>query len=217
LTNLDANLEIIKNVSRKQMLIYPTTNSGYGIGKKNAFCDEKSPLKPLSTYAKYKVRVEKELLEKNIGISLRLATVFGVSPRMRLDLLVNDFVYKAFFQKNLVLYEEHFRRNYIHVLDIAKTFYFAIINYKKMKGQAFNVGLSSANLTKRELAEKIKLHLPETYIHSADIGSDPDKRDYIVSNKKIENLGWKPSKNIDDGISELIKSFDMLGSEFKNI
>ncbi len=217
LVNLEANLEIIRNISKNQYLVYPTTNSGYGVGKKDELCDENSPLKPLSSYAKYKVEVEKELLNKKNGISLRLATVFGVSPRLRLDLLVNDFVYKAYFQKNLILYEEHFRRNYIHILDIAKTFYFAINNYDKMKGEAFNVGLSSANLTKRELAEKIKNYLPDTYIHSADIGSDPDKRDYIVSNKKLENLGWKASKSLDDGIIELIKSFSMINSNFNNI
>ena len=146
-----------------------------------------------------------------------MATVFGVSPRLRLDLLVNDFVYKAYFQKNLILYEEHFRRNYIHIMDIANTFYFAIKNYNKMNGEAFNVGLSTANLTKRELAEKIKIYLPDTYIHSANIGNDPDKRDYIVSNKKLENLGWKPSKSLDDGIIELIKSFSMINSNFNNI
>ena len=217
LVNLDANLDIIRNISKNQYLVYPTTNSGYGIGKKDELCDENSPLKPLSSYAKYKVEVEKELLNNDNGISLRLATVFGVSPRLRLDLLVNDFVYKAYFQKNLILYEEHFRRNYIHIMDIANTFYFAIKNYNKMNGEAFNVGLSTANLTKRELAEKIKIYLPDTYIHSANIGNDPDKRDYIVSNKKLENLGWKPSKSLDDGIIELIKSFSMINSNFNNI
>lgn len=217
MVNLDANLEIINSISKNQMIIYPTTNSGYGVGEKNSFCDETSPLKPLSTYAKYKVEVERKLIKRKNGISLRLATVFGVSPRMRLDLLVNDFVHKAYFQKNLILYEEHFRRNYIHVLDIAKTFHFAINNYDIMSGEVFNVGLSSANLTKRELAEKIKVHLPNTYIHSASIGTDPDKRDYIVSNEKLESLGWKTSKNLDDGISELIKSFSMLTQNLQNI
>ena len=216
--NLDSSLFLISKVKTNQMLIFPTTNSGYGIGKKDEFCNEKSPLKPISTYGKNKVTVEKKLLSLKKGISLRLATVFGISFRMRLDLLVNDFVLSAYNNKSLILFEENFRRNFIHIDDVIDTFVFCIRNYKKMKGQCFNVGLSSANMTKKQLAKKIKKYLPNTYIHSAPIGEDPDKRDYVVSNKKLENLGWKPKKNLDYGIIELIKLYSTLDfSNHKNI
>jgi nucleoside-diphosphate-sugar epimerase len=191
-------------------VIFPCTNSGYGIGEKNAFCTEASPLRPISEYGKDKVEIEKAYLDKGSAITFRLATVFGMSPRMRMDLLVNDFVYRAFADKVIVLFEEHFRRNYIHVRDVAKTFLFALEHYDRMKGQPYNVGLSSANLTKRELAEKIKQYVPTLYIHSASIGEDPDKRDYLVSNEKIESLGWMPDHSLDSGIQELLKGYRII-------
>jgi len=150
------------------------------------------------------------LLDKGISISFRLATVFGVSPRMRLDLLVNDFVYRAYKDKFIVLFEENFRRNYIHIRDVANTFIFGINNYERMKGQTFNVGLSSANLTKRQLCDKIKEYVPDLYVHSAPVGEDPDKRDYIVSNEKLESLRWKAFYTLDNGIKELLKGFRMM-------
>ena len=178
--------------------------------KSDEYCNEETPLKPISSYGKYKVQIENLLLKKNNSIAFRLATVFGVSPRMRTDLLVNDFVLRAFKDRYLVLFEENFRRNYIHVRDVANTFYFAILNIDKMKRNAFNIGLSSANLTKKQLALKIKKYLPNTHIHSADVGEDLDKRDYLVSNKKIENIGWKAKYSLDFGIKELIKCYSMI-------
>ena len=210
LVNLDAQLRIAKNIGSGQKVIFPTTNSGYGIGAKEEFCTEESPLRPVSEYGRMKVEVEQAFLDTEQAVTFRLATVFGMSPRMRMDLLVNDFVYRALKDRVLVLFEENFRRNYIHVRDVAKAFEFAIEQFDGMRGQAFNVGLSSANLTKRELAEKIREHLPETYIHSAAIGEDPDKRDYLVSNKKIESFGWMPDFSLDDGIIELVKGYSII-------
>ena len=210
LVNYDAHMNIVKNVSADQKVLFPTTNSGYGIGEKDSYCTEKTPLRPISEYGRMKVEIEKAFLDKGNAVTFRLATVFGMSPRMRMDLLVNDFVYRAVTDRSLVLFEEHFRRNYIHVRDVAKAFLFGIENNNKMKGEPYNVGLSSANLTKRELAEKIKKHVPELYIQSAEIGEDPDKRDYIVSNDKIESLGWSPDYTLDDGIQELIKGYKII-------
>ena len=210
LVNYEAQINMIKNISMNQKIIFPTTNSGYGIGEKDSYCTEETPLRPLSEYGKYKVDVENFILDKGNGITFRLATIFGMSPRMRLDLLVNDFVYKALKERSIILFEEHFRRNFIHVRDVANAFLFGLKNYKIMSGQPFNVGLSSANITKRQLAEKIKEYLPETYIHSAEIGEDPDKRDYVVSNKKFESMGWKAKYSLDDGIKELIKGYHII-------
>jgi nucleoside-diphosphate-sugar epimerase len=210
IVNYDANMMLLKLLSSSQQVLFPNTNSGYGVGEKDAFCTEESPLQPVSEYGIWKVEVEKALLNKGNAITFRLATVFGVSPRMRLDLLVNDFTYRAYRDKFIVLFEEHFRRNYIHIMDIANTFIFGINNYDKMKGQTFNVGMSSANLTKRQLCDKIKEYVPDLYIHSAPIGEDPDKRDYIVSNEKLESLGWKTNCTLDDGIKELLKGFRMM-------
>ena len=218
LVNYDAHKNIINNVSADQKVIFPTTNSGYGIGQKDSFCTEETPLRPISEYGRMKVEIEKAFLDKSSAITFRLATVFGTSPRMRMDLLVNDFVYRAVKDKVLVLFEEHFRRNYIHVRDVAKAFLFGIENYDKMKSEPYNVGLSSANLTKRQLAEKIKEYVPELYIHSADIGEDPDKRDYIVSNEKIESLGWRADYSLDEGIQELIKGYNIIKpNSFANV
>ncbi|HDZ4932287.1 TPA: NAD-dependent epimerase/dehydratase [Campylobacter jejuni] len=208
------NYEAVKMISDfaspSQMFIYPNTNSGYGIGEKDAMCTEESPLRPISEYGIDKVHAEQYLLDKGNCVTFRLATVFGISPRMRLDLLVNDFTYRAYKDKFIVLFEEHFRRNYIHVRDVVKGFIHGIENYDKMKGQAYNMGLSSANLTKRQLAETIKKYVPDFYIHSASIGEDPDKRDYLVSNAKLEATGWKPDNTLEDGIEELLRAFKMM-------
>ena len=218
LVNFDAHMNIVNTVSKDQKILFPTTNSGYGIGEKDNYCTEETPLRPISEYGRAKVEIEKAFLDRGNAVTFRLATVFGMSPRMRMDLLVNDFVYRAVTDRSLVLFEEHFRRNYIHVRDVAKAFLFGIENYEKMKGEPYNVGLSSANLTKRQLAEKIKEYVPELYIQSAEIGEDPDKRDYIVSNDKIESLGWTTDYSLDDGILELIKGYKILKpNSFTNV
>lgn len=216
--NYDAILTILKHSNGSQMILYPNTNSGYGIGKKEEFCTEKTPLNPISLYGKLKVDSEEKLLASGRAISFRLATVFGISPRMRLDLLVNDFTFRACQDRCVVLFEEHFKRNYIHVRDVAQTFHFGIQNFSKMKGEAYNVGLSSANLSKRELCEKIKKFIPDLYIHSAGIGEDPDKRDYVVSNAKLESLGWRPQVSLEEGIQEIMGAYPILRMHaFKNV
>ena len=218
LVNYDAHMNIVNNVSAGQKVLFPTTNSGYGIGEKDNYCTEESPLSPISEYGRNKVDIEKAFLDKGNAITFRLATVFGMSPRMRMDLLVNDFTFRAIKDRAIILFEEHFRRNYIHVRDVARAFFFGIDNYEKMSGEPYNVGLSSANLTKKQLCDKIKKYVPEFYIHSAEIGEDPDKRDYIVSNEKIESLGWKPDYSLDDGIQELIKGYKILKpNRFANV
>jgi len=204
---------IAKWVSKDQMVLYPVTNSGYGIGQEGVYCTEETPLNPISHYGRTKVAGEKALLEMGNAVTFRLATVFGTAPRMRMDLLVNDFVYRAFKDRFIVLFESHFKRNYIHIRDIASVFLLAIHNYESMKGEAYNIGLSDANLSKKELCEKIKTHLPNFHIFESDIAQDPDKRDYIVSNEKIESTGWKPGWNIDDGIAELIKFYSYIKPE----
>ena len=216
--NFDAIRLILKFARKNQAILFPNTNSGYGIGEKGQFCDENTPLRPVSLYGRLKVEIEQELLDSNQAVSFRLATVFGVSPRMRLDLLVNDFTFRACQDKFIVLFEEHFKINYIHVQDVARTFLFGIQNFNRMRGQAFNVGLSQANISKRELCEKIKQFVPDLYIHSASIGEDPDKRDYIVSNEKLESLGWKPTRSLEQGIQEIIAAYPILRiNKFKNV
>lgn len=210
MVNHKAHMRIVELCSQEQIVLFPTTNSGYGIGEKDAYCTEESPLRPLSEYGKTKVEIEKAFLDKGNAVTYRLATVFGAAPRMRMDLLVNDFTYRAFKDRCITLFEDHFRRNYIHIRDVAKAFLYGVDHYDVMKGQAYNVGLSSANLTKRQLAEKIKEHVPSFYIHSAPIGEDPDKRDYVVSNEKIEALGWRPDHSLDDGIEELLKAYAII-------
>lgn len=218
LVNYDAPLSMLAMISPSQKVLFPTTNSGYGVGEKDKFCTEETPLRPISDYGKHKVEIEKALLDKGNSISFRLATVFGVSPRMRMDLLVNDFTYRAYKDRYLVLFEEHFRRNYIHIRDVASAFLFGIDRFDAMKGQPYNVGLSSANLTKRELCEKIKQYVPELLIVAAAVGEDPDKRDYLVSNAKVERLGWKPDFTLDDGIQELLKAYSILRTNlFANV
>jgi nucleoside-diphosphate-sugar epimerase len=210
LVNYESQMMLMKQLSPSHKVVFPTTNSGYGIGEQDGYCTEASPLNPISDYGITKVQVEKAYLDKGNAVTLRLATVFGMSPRMRMDLLVNDFTYRAYRDNFIVLFEEHFRRNYIHIRDVAKAFMFGLEHYDQMKGQPFNIGLSAANLTKRQLCEKIKEYVPSFFIHSAEIGEDPDKRDYLVSNKKIESLGWCPDHTLDDGIQELIKGYRIL-------
>lgn len=190
-------------------IIYPNTNSGYGLGLGSSYCTEDTPLDPISVYGKTKCAAEKSVLYYK-GIALRLATVFGVSPRMRLDLLVNDFTYKAATDGYVVLFEKDFKRNYIHVRDVAKAFCHMIVNYEKYRGQVFNLGLSDANLSKWELCLKIKEHVPHFSIQVDEIRKDPDQRNYIVSNEKIEKTGWSPEYSIDDGIKELLKAYKII-------
>ena len=208
--------EIVKDTNIR--VVYPNTNSGYGIGE-NGECTEESPLNPISHYGVTKVKAEREVL--NIGgVSIRLATVFGSSPRMRMDLLVNEFVYKALTDKYITIFEKNFTRNYIHIRDVPKTFQYMIENYEKFSGDVFNVGLSSANLTKQQLVEKIKEYVPNFAITYSDFYEDPDKRDYVVSNAKIEATGWSPDWSLDDGIVELIKTYTILiqdlSSKYRN-
>ena len=209
-TNRDAIKLLVERMSRDQRMIIPITNSGYGIGECDKFCTEESPLKPISHYGRLKVEAEQIALSHENAISLRLATVFGCSPRMRIDLLVNDFTYRALKDRTVVIFEGHFKRNYIHVRDVAKTFLHAMNNFDSMKGEAFNVGLSDANLSKLELCAKIKEHLPKFVFLEAPFGEDPDKRDYIVSNLKLENTGWSADYSLGDGIQELIKNYRSL-------
>ena len=206
--NYQQVVDILEVLRDDQKLILPNTNSQYG--SSDSIITEQSPFKPLSLYAKTKCDAEDSMLRKGNGVSLRLATVFGVSPRMRTDLLVNDFTYKSLVDGYLVLFEAHFKRNYIHVQDIARTFQFIIENYHLCKGQAFNVGLSSANLSKLELAEKIKTHIPSLVIKQDDFKEDFDKRNYIVSNAKLESLGWKPIYDLDYGIKQLIEAYKFI-------
>ena len=216
------NFEAIKLIAELAppdlVVVYPNTNSGYGLGQGDELCTEESPLEPISLYGIDKVRSEKVVLEELGGVSLRLATVFGLAPKMRLDLLVNDFTYRAFNDSAVVLFEPHFKRNYIHIRDVALAFLHVLDNFSELRGQAFNLGLSDANLSKAELCERIKSQLPSFHFLEAAIGEDPDKRNYIVSNAKIEATGWKPTVNIDQGISELIKGFEMIKrTQFSNV
>lgn len=209
-TNFGAVQTLVKMMSKDQQIIIPTTNSGYGIGEKGKFCTEESPLKPLSSYGRTKVEAEKAALDHGNSISFRLATVFGLSPRMRIDLLVNDFTYRAVYDRALVIFEAHFMRNYIHVRDTSKAFIHGINNWDAMQNGIYNMGLTSANLSKWELCERIKKHVPEFVFLEAPIGEDPDKRDYIVSNEKLEATGWTPDHSLDDGIKELVKGYRMI-------
>jgi len=216
--NRDAVLTLIKLTSAEQRIIMPVTNSGYGVGEKEKFCTEETPLRPISLYGRTKVEAEQAVLERGNSISFRLATVFGMSPRMRIDLLVNDFVYRAVNDSAVVLFEAHFKRNYIHVRDVARAFLHGICHFDTLRNQAYNVGLSDANLSKLELCRKIQQHLPKFVFLEAPIGEDPDKRDYIVSNEKIERTGYKPAHSLDDGIRELIKGYRMLrNSAYGNV
>lgn len=217
-TNLDAVKLILGLRSKNQIIIFPTTNSGYGIGQKDVFCTEETPLKPISFYGRLKIDAENAVLTSGNSITLRLATVFGVSPRMRIDLLVNDFVYRAVNDKYVVLFEAHFKRNYLHVRDVARVFIHCMENFEKMKNQPYNVGLSDANLSKLELCQEIKKQLPEFYFAEAQIGEDQDKRNYIVSNQRIEKTGFKTEVSLQKGIAELIKGYQIIKkNQFSNI
>jgi nucleoside-diphosphate-sugar epimerase len=209
-TNRDAVATLCKMLSPAQRVIVPITNSGYGVGEKGKACTEESPLRPVSLYGRDKVEAERIVLERENAISLRLATVFGMAPRMRIDLLVNDFVYRAVTDRFVVLFEAHFKRNYIHIRDVARAFLHAIDRFDAMRGGPYNVGLSDANLSKAELCARIKAQLPGFIFLEAPVGEDPDKRDYIVSNAKIEATGYRPAHSLDDGIRELVKGYRMI-------
>ncbi|MDA7792365.1 NAD-dependent epimerase/dehydratase [bacterium] len=210
--NNEAIKMMLRSLSKEQLVLMPTTNSAYGSGDQNNFCDETSPLNPISKYAVDKVEIEQELMEHGNAVSFRLATVFGMSPRMRLDLLVNDFTYRAVNDGFLVLFESHFKRNYIHVIDIARVFMHGIENHSSMVGEIYNVGLSEANVSKWELCEAISRQVKSFYFVEAEVGVDPDQRNYIVSNAKIEATGFKPEMSLDAGITELIKGFRMINN-----
>ena len=214
--NRDAITLILKHSTSSQKILFPNTNSSYGV-QTSGCCTESTPLHPLSHYGKLKVESETRLLDSGRAISFRLATVFGISPRMRIDSLVNDFTFRACNDRFIVLFEEGFKRSFVHVGDVAHAFHFGMEHFDRMKGQAYNVGLSSANLNKRELCEKIKTFVPDFYIHSGRIGSDPDKRDYFVSNEKLEKLGWQPQVSLEEGIQEIIAAFPMIRQTLKNV
>ncbi len=216
--NFEAIKSILEKRSPNQIIIFPTTNSGYGIGEKSIQCTEDTPLRPVSLYGQLKVEIEKMILESGNSITFRFATVFGVSPRMRLDLLVNDFTYRAYYDRFIVLFEAHFKRNYLHVRDAAQAFVFGLENFEQMKNEAYNVGLSDANISKSELCKVIKTHIQNFYFSEADIGEDIDKRDYTVSNKKIESTGFKTEYSLSFGVQELIKGFQIIKkTEYGNI
>jgi len=210
--NRDAVMMVTRLASKEQRIFLPVTNSGYGIGEAGRFCTEETPLRPISLYGRTKVEAEKAVLDRGNSITFRLATVFGMSPRMRIDLLVNDFVYRAVNDRAVVLFEAHFKRNYLHVRDVARVFIHGMGNFDAMKNQPYNVGLSDANISKAELCERIRKWLPKFVYMEAPIGEDPDKRDYIVSNEKVEKTGFKPAYSLDDGIQELIKGYRMVNN-----
>ena len=209
-TNKEAVFMMLDKISKEQRIIMPTTNSAYGSGDDNNLCTEESPLNPISKYAIDKVAVEEMFMQRENSISYRLATVFGMSPRMRTDLLVNDLTYRAVNDGYVVIFEGHFRRNYIHVRDVCDAFIHAIYNFNTMKGQIYNVGLSSANVSKLELCEIIKKHVPGFSIVEGEIKKDPDQRNYIVSNAKLEATGFEPMYDLDSGIMELLTGYRMI-------
>ena len=217
-TNFDAIKMITELRGEEQRIIYPCTNSGYGVGQGDRFCTEDTPMNPISLYGITKSNAEKAVLEAGNSLTFRFATVFGASPRMRIDLLVNDFVYRAVFDRTAVIFQGEFKRNYIHIRDAAGAFLYAINHFDEMKGRPYNCGLSSANLSKVELCEKIREHIPEFVYLEASVGEDPDKRDYIVSNDRLESCGWKPKYSLDDGIEELIKVYTIIKkNQYSNI
>jgi nucleoside-diphosphate-sugar epimerase len=216
--NHDAIELMLKLLSKDQIVLMPTTNSAYGTGDKDNYCNEESPLRPISQYAIEKVGIEKELMQNENAISFRLATVFGMSPRMRIDLLVNDFTYRAVNDGFVVLFESHFKRNYIHVRDVSRVFQHALNNHGAMKGEIYNVGLSDANVSKKELCEHIQKQLPNFIFIDEQIGRDPDQRNYIVSNDKIESTGFRTEFSLERGIGELLKGYTMIkNSRYGNV
>lgn len=216
------NFEAVKMItelrSPHQLIVYPTTNSGYGTKTGDVYCTEETPLEPISLYGVTKSDAEKVVLDGGNSITLRLATVFGMSPRMRVDLLVNHFVYAAVTDGYMVIFEKDFKRNYVHIRDVADCFVHCIRNHTTMVGRPFNLGLDDANLSKEELAETIKRRVPNFFVHYSEIGSDPDKRNYIVSNQRLREAGFEASRSIDDGIQELIKGYRMMGrGRYQNV
>lgn len=216
------NLEAVRTINRlrsvSQLVLFPNTNSGYGTKSGETYCTEDSPLEPISVYGVTKVRAEKELLDSPNTVVFRLATVFGASPRMRLDLLVNHFTYLAVTQGFVVIYEKDFKRNYVHIRDVADCFIHAIAHRDRMVGRPFNLGLESANLSKEQLALLIKEHVPSFYIHFAPVGSDPDKRNYTVSNRRLKDAGFEATVSLEEGVKELLKTYRMMGrGEFANV
>jgi len=209
-TNVGAIELLLQLRQPDQKVLYPNTNSGYGLGQGESACTEESPLEPISIYGRTKCQAEQMVLDSGNSVTFRLATVFGVSPRMRLDLLVNDFTYRAVSDGFVVLFEAHFKRNYIHVRDVARAFQHAMANFEAMHGEPYNVGLSDANLSKSELCERIRQQVPGFYFTEAAVGEDPDKRNYIVSNAKIEATGFQPEFSLDAGITELLKAFQVI-------
>lgn len=216
--NQDSVQLVCRLASRQQRVIMPVTNSGYGVGEKGKFCTEDSPLRPISLYGVTKVEAEKVVLQHENGLTFRLATVFGMAPRMRVDLLVNDFVHRAVIDRAVLIFEGHFKRNYIHIRDVVNVFAFALKNFEQMKGKPYNVGLEEANLSKLELCAAIKRQLPQfTYVESP-FGQDPDKRDYIVSNQRLLATGFQTEWSLDRGIRELIKGYTILrNSRYSNV
>jgi nucleoside-diphosphate-sugar epimerase len=210
-TNFEAIRMLNRLRSHQQLVIYPNTNSGYGAKTGDTFCTEETPLEPISRYGQDKVEAEQELLGSPNVITLRLATVFGMSPRMRLDLLVNDFVYKAVTDRYLVIFEKDFKRNFIHVRDVADCFLHGVANAARMAGRCYNVGLDSANLSKGELALKVKEQVPQFQVIFSEIGKDPDKRNYVVSSERLRQAGFEAKRSLEGGIRELIKGYRLLG------
>lgn len=216
--NQDAVEMLCRLASPSQWVLMPVTNSGYGIGESGKFCTEDTPLRPLSLYGTTKVAAEEAVLQRTNGLTFRLATVFGLSPRMRVDLLVNDFVHRAITDRAVVIFEGHFKRNYIHIQDVARAFTFALDHFEQMKGRAYNAGLEEANLSKLELCAVIKKHLPAFTYLEAPVGEDPDKRDYIVSNQRLLATGFRTEWDLDRGIRELIKGYALLrNARFSNV
>lgn len=216
--NQEAVEMICRLASPSQWILLPVTNSGYGIGESGKFCTEDTPLRPISLYGTTKVAAEEAVLRRTNSLSFRLATVFGLSPRMRVDLLVNDFVHRAVTDRAVVIFEGHFKRNYIHIQDVARAFAFALRNFELMKGRAYNAGLEEANLSKLELCAVIKKHVPAFTFLEAPVGEDPDKRDYIVSNQRLLKTGFRTEWDLDRGIRELIKGYTILrNSRYSNV
>lgn len=209
-TNREAIRLLRRLMSPAQRILFPMTNSGYGIGNRGVHCTEESPLRPISLYGRTKVEAEEMLLDRGNAITFRLATVFGVSPRMRIDLLVNDFVYRAVHDRAVVIFEGHCKRNYIHVRDVAKAFLHGMKHFDVMKGYPYNVGLDEANLSKMELCRAIQRVVPQFVFTEAPIGEDPDKRDYIVSNARILATGYTPDWSLERGIRELVKAYQIV-------
>lgn len=216
------NVEAVQLINRlrspDQLVVYPTTNSGYGTKSGDILCTEDTPLEPISLYGRTKSQAEAEVLDSPNTMTLRLATVFGISPRMRLDLLVNHFVHEAVTSGYIVIFEKDFKRNYVHIRDVADCFVHCIEHADQMVGRPYNVGLDEANLSKEELALKIKEYVPDFYIHFSEIGSDPDQRNYVVSNQRLREAGFEAQRSLDGGIKELLKGYRMMGrAPFANV